>query len=116
MKKLVSFDDLDGGPADATAYLGLGGTWYEIDLTSEHYTELHSLLDKWVAAGRVIDSVPSAGRGLDIRREFRDWADGQEGVTYVTPGGNYSYKRKDVRRFLKETRREESEWPGQPLT
>src|SRR5215469_5575595 len=51
-KKLVAFDDLTGAEADSTHYIGIDGTWYELDLTSEHFAEMERDIERYIRAGR----------------------------------------------------------------
>jgi hypothetical protein len=57
-------DDLDGGPADQTLWFGLGGSEYEIDLTSKNATAFRTQLAPY------IDHARKAGRG-QRRRSVR---------------------------------------------
>jgi Lsr2 len=50
-------DDLDGGPADETVRFAIGGTAYEIDLSSKNATTFRQQLAPYLAHAR------KAGRG-----------------------------------------------------
>lgn len=43
-------DDFNGEPADEQCVLGWEGYNYALDLTSDHYKELHELLEPWLEA------------------------------------------------------------------
>lgn len=50
--QVLLLDDLDGSDADESVSLGLDGTDYEIDLSSEHATELRESMKMWVSHAR----------------------------------------------------------------
>ena len=53
-------DDLDGGPADETVRFGLGGTDYEIDLSTSNATAFRAQLEPFIAhAGRAGAAAPA---------------------------------------------------------
>jgi Lsr2 len=54
-------DDLDGGPADETVRFAIGGTEYEIDLSSKNATTFRQQLAPYLAHAR------KAGRGQRSR-------------------------------------------------
>jgi hypothetical protein len=45
-------DDIDGGKAEGTVRFGLDGTEYEIDLSTNHSKELHTVLSQYVEHAR----------------------------------------------------------------
>jgi hypothetical protein len=45
-------DDIDGGAAAGTVRFALDGVEYEIDLSDEHASELHSTLGKYISHAR----------------------------------------------------------------
>ena len=50
--QVLLVDDIDGVTADETVTFALDGVSYEIDLTTEHATELRDALAHWVANAR----------------------------------------------------------------
>jgi hypothetical protein len=83
-------DDLDGGPADETVRFGLGGTDYEIDLSTKNATafrrQLAPLIEHARRAGRGQRrrpgrAAPSRARSADIRAWRKD-----QGVTVSDRG------------------------------
>lgn len=64
MKEMTPFDDIDftrDGTrtfADATFYVGWGGQWYGLDLTSAHAQDLEGLLAPFMAMAERVDKVP----------------------------------------------------------
>src|SRR5689334_12316647 len=50
--KVLLIDDLDGGDADETITFSLGGTAYEIDLSTQHAQELRTKLEKYTSKAR----------------------------------------------------------------
>ena len=50
--QVLLVDDIDGGTADETVSFALDGVSYEIDLTTEHATELRDALATWVGHAR----------------------------------------------------------------
>ncbi len=60
--QVLLVDDIDGGTADETVSFALDGVSYEIDLTTEHATELRDALATWVGHARKIGGR-TAGRG-----------------------------------------------------
>ena len=73
-------DDIDGGPAEGTVRFGLDGTDYEIDLSSTHSEELHTVLAGYVTharkAGGTARRGPRGRRGAEPleSRKVREWA------------------------------------------
>jgi hypothetical protein len=76
-------DDLDGGPADETVRFGLGGSEYEIDLSTKNAKAFRKQLAPFVEHAR------KAGRGQPRRSartrssrqhsgDIRAWAKGQD--------------------------------------
>jgi hypothetical protein len=83
-------DDLDGGPADETVRFGLGGTEYEIDLSTNNANVLRRQLAPFIEHAR------KAGRGQRRRpgrttssrersADIRAWAKDQ-GITVSERG------------------------------
>jgi hypothetical protein len=84
-------DDLDGGPADETVRFGLGGTDYEIDLSTKNANAFRRQLAPFIEHAR------KAGRGQPRRRpgrtassrersaDIRAWAQDQ-GITVSDRG------------------------------
>ncbi|QZN86067.1 Lsr2 family protein [Cellulomonas sp. C5510] len=60
--QVLLVDDIDGGTADETVSFALDGVSYEIDLTTEHATELRDALATWVGHARKTGGR-SGGRG-----------------------------------------------------
>jgi hypothetical protein len=78
-------DDLDGSAAEGTVRFGLGGTEYEIDLSTEHAQALRDALARYISAARRAGSSARrparSGRkapasGLNTI-EVREWAKAQ---------------------------------------
>ncbi len=73
-------DDIDGGPAEGTVRFGLDGTDYEIDLSTAHSEELHTVLAGYVTCARKANGTarrgPRGRRGADPfdTRKVREWA------------------------------------------
>ncbi|MEN1976479.1 histone-like nucleoid-structuring protein Lsr2 [Cellulomonas sp. P4] len=61
--QVLLVDDIDGGTADETVSFALDGVSYEIDLTTEHATELRDALATWVGHARKTGGRSGAGRG-----------------------------------------------------
>jgi hypothetical protein len=59
-------DDLDGGPADETVRFGLGGTEYEIDLSTKNATAFRRQLTPYIEHAR------KTGRGQRRRASSRE--------------------------------------------
>jgi hypothetical protein len=83
-------DDLDGGPADETVRFGLGGTGYEIDLSTKNATAFRRQLAPFIEHAR------KTGRGQRRRpgqttsgrersADIRAWAKDQ-GITVSERG------------------------------
>lgn len=79
--QVLLVDDLDGTAADETVTFGLDGVAYEIDLTTEHASELRAALVSWVGHARKV-SGRSTGRSTarsqspssSDAQAIRDWA------------------------------------------
>ncbi|MEJ2578439.1 MAG: Lsr2 family protein [Kineosporiaceae bacterium] len=56
-------DDIDGSEASETVMFGLDGTSYQIDLSTDHATQLRELLSGYVAAGRRVGGRRTRGTG-----------------------------------------------------
>jgi hypothetical protein len=83
--EVLLVDDLDGGKADETVTFALDGTQYEIDLSSEHASQLRESLSEYVGSARKIGGRRQ-GRGAGRRsrapgepssHEVREWAKSQ---------------------------------------
>lgn len=59
-------DDFDGSEAAETVTFGLDGRSYEIDLTTEHATQLRDSLEMWVSHAR-LTSAPRGRQGSKPR-------------------------------------------------
>ncbi|MFC4048340.1 Lsr2 family protein [Actinomadura syzygii] len=84
--------DLSGKGDAATITFGLGGTWYEIDLTPEEEEKLASTLKTYIEAGRkaAADNKPEKVRQVpettvEERDEIRAWAK-KEGIELAERG------------------------------
>lgn len=71
--------DLSGKPDAATAVFGLGGTWYEVDLTPEERKKLDQALEPYLKAGRKAENKPAEKRVVpkttpEEREAIRKWA------------------------------------------
>lgn len=76
-------DDLTGDEAQETVHFALGGTKYEIDLTTANADKLRSILSKYVengrkATGRTVKDRPKPASAGQSSREgtqrIRQWA------------------------------------------
>jgi Lsr2 len=74
-------DDLDGGPADETVRFGLGGTDYEIDLSTKNATAFRRQLEPFIERARRTGrgqrrrpgrTASSRERSADIRAWAKD--------------------------------------------
>jgi Lsr2 len=74
-------DDLDGGPADETVRFGLGGTEYEIDLSTKNAAALRRQLAPFIEHARKTGrgqrrrpgrTASSRERSVDIRAWAKD--------------------------------------------
>jgi hypothetical protein len=83
-------DDLDGGPADETVRFGLGGTEYEIDLSTKNATAFRRQLAPFIEHARKAArgqrrrpgrTVSSRERSADIRAWAKD-----QGITVSDRG------------------------------
>jgi len=83
--QVLLIDDIDGSTADETVTFGLDGVTYEIDLTTEHATELRDALATWVGHARKVGgrSASAAAKPASRRRAsgdaqaIREWAKAQ---------------------------------------
>jgi len=83
-------DDLDGGPADETVRFGLGGTDYEIDLSTKNANAFRRQLAPFVEHARRASRGQRhrAGRTVSSRErsaDIRAWAKDQ-GITVSERG------------------------------
>jgi len=83
-------DDLDGGPADETVRFGLGGTEYEIDLSTKNANAFRRQLAPFIEHARRAGRGPRrrAGRTASSRErsaDIRAWAKDQ-GITVSDRG------------------------------
>jgi hypothetical protein len=83
-------DDLDGGPADETVRFGLGGTEYEIDLSTKNANAFHRQLASFIEQARKTGrgSRRRPGRTVSSRErsaDIRAWAKDQ-GITVSDRG------------------------------
>ena len=83
-------DDLDGGPADETVRFGLGGTDYEIDLSTKNATAFRRQLAPYIEHARRTGRGPRrrSGRTASSRErsaDIRAWAKDQ-GITVSDRG------------------------------
>jgi hypothetical protein len=75
-------DDLDGGPADETVRFGIGGTDYEIDLSTKNANTFRRQLAPFIEHGRRAGRGPRRrpGRTVSSRErsgDIRAWAKDQ---------------------------------------
>ena len=87
---VVLEDDLDGGPADETVRFGLGGTDYEIDLSTKNATAFRRKLAPFIEHARKTGRGQrrQAGRTVSSREhgaDIRAWAKDQ-GITVSDRG------------------------------
>jgi hypothetical protein len=61
--QVLLVDDIDGGTADETVTFALDGVSYEIDLTTEHASELRDALGTWVGHARKVGGRSSGRSG-----------------------------------------------------
>jgi hypothetical protein len=115
-ERIVLVDDfaLDHGDstvmADTTVSLGFDGSWVELDLSADHFTELEKIVKPWMTAGhtprRPVTEKPVQSRSpgepgyRKWAKGFREWAD-SHGRSYITESGNYSYKVDDISDYQK---------------
>jgi hypothetical protein len=83
-------DDIDGGPADETVRFGLGGTEYEIDLSTKNATAFRRQLAPFIEHARKAGRGQRrrAGRPASSREhsaDIRAWAKDQ-GITVSDRG------------------------------
>ena len=83
-------DDIDGGPADETVRFGLGGTEYEIDLSTKNATAFRRRLAPFIEHARKAGRAPRRrpGRTASSRErsaDIRAWAKDQ-GITVSDRG------------------------------
>lgn len=63
-------DDIDGGPATETVSFALDGAEYEIDLSTEHATQLRTALTEFIRKARPENAAPSrAGAPVEEEEE-----------------------------------------------
>lgn len=61
---ILAYDDLDHTEKDerneahATRHISVDGTWYELDLTSDHAIEFDRVVRRYVSAGVLMDAPP----------------------------------------------------------
>lgn len=74
--------DISGTEDAATITFGLGGTWYEIDLTKDEQAELEKSLKTYLKAGRKATPKQPEKRKVvpettaEQREQIRAWAQG----------------------------------------
>ncbi|HZJ04434.1 MAG TPA: Lsr2 family protein [Nocardioidaceae bacterium] len=77
---VILVDDIDGSDAEENVRFAIDGVSYEIDLTSEHASELRSALARFVGHARRLDArrtktqraTASGVSAADIRRWARE--------------------------------------------
>jgi Lsr2 len=77
-------DDLTGGPADETVEFGVGGRYYELDLSARHAADFRHLLAPFVeharpASGHRSRTPARTSASRERSREIRAWAE-QQGI------------------------------------
>jgi Lsr2 len=77
-------DDLTGGPADETVEFGVGGRYYELDLSARHAADFRHLLAPFVEHARPLGGHRSrtparTAASRERSREIRAWAE-QQGI------------------------------------
>jgi nucleoid-associated protein Lsr2 len=79
--QVLYVDDIDGSAADRTVRFGVGGTEYEIDLSSQHADQFAAELSPFIAAARRVTPSRRPARASRAGRRdqsaVRDWARGQ---------------------------------------
>jgi len=70
--QVLLVDDIDGSKADESVTFALDGVNYEIDLTSEHATQLRDDFAKWVGSARKVSSRGAVRSGRSPRRASSD--------------------------------------------
>ena len=78
-------DDIDGSEAEGTVRFGLDGTEYEIDLSTEHASQLRAGLARYVSAARqvagsgrrTVRTARRTGTSEVNNTEVRKWAKAQ---------------------------------------
>ena len=82
-------DDLDGGPADETVRFGVGGTDYEIDLSTANAAAFRKKLAPFTGharkAGRGQRRLARSAAGREHSSDVRTWAKDQ-GITISDRG------------------------------
>ena len=79
-------DDLDGGPADETVRFGLGGTDYEIDLSTKNANAFRRQLAPFIEHARRTGRGPGrTGSSRERSGDIRAWAKDQ-GITVSDRG------------------------------
>lgn len=89
---IILIDDIDGSPAEETITFALDGVSYEIDLNTEHATQLREVFATYLEHGRRVTSTRTPGRrrttttsaGYDAKA-VRAWA-GSNGVDVPARG------------------------------
>lgn len=108
---VTNVDDVDWAEGITTKaemtgiVLQLGNEVCELDLTDDHFSQLHSLLEPWfkIAHSAGLKSPrhqPSSGHHQNRARNkrMRAYADAR-GISYRTPDGKVQYSRKLQREF-----------------
>lgn len=78
--QVVLIDDIDGGHADETVTFALDGVTYEIDLSTEHATQLRDAFATWVGHARKVSGRTTRTRRAGGRTPagdsaaIREWA------------------------------------------
>jgi hypothetical protein len=74
-------DDLTGGPADETVAFGVGGRYYELDLSARHAADFRHQLAPFVEHARLATGHRSratrTAANRERSREIRAWAEQQ---------------------------------------
>jgi hypothetical protein len=83
-------DDLDGGPADETVQFAIGGTGYEIDLSTSNAAAFRAQLAPFIACARKAGRGPRRQPGHSAAKrersgDIRAWAKDQ-GITVSERG------------------------------
>lgn len=77
--KVLLLDDLDGSAADETVKFGLDGRDYEMDLTSEHASELREALAQYINVSRKLSKMGAPMKRTTVppkrdTKAIRAWA------------------------------------------
>ncbi|MEU7156068.1 Lsr2 family protein [Streptomyces chrestomyceticus] len=75
----IVVSDLSRKPGATTVSFGLGGTWYEVDLSPEEQESLEDALEPYVKVGRKAGATPVKRRVVpettpEERERIREWA------------------------------------------